>query len=193
LQSRNQDRIIAIQPLENYDTSYLTYISNEISNFYSRKVIVLKPIPIPASFKFAQHSESYSADSILNWLQKMVNGEIIEILGLTHKEIGILKKINNTSGNPLFDHYMEPIFGLADFPGKCCIISDYKFASFDWPIFKTGLRKVVIHEMGHNLKLDHCNNDTCIMSEKNGTFSGLYKSGDDYCDVCKITLKRQNQ
>ena len=191
-QSRNQEKIIAIQPLETYDTTYLNFISKEISNFYKRKVIVLKPIYIPSSFSLAKNTELYSADSILNRLQTLIKGEIIEAIGLTHKEIGILKKTNKTTDDPLFDYYVESVFGLGDFPGNCCIVSDFSFKSFDTLFRKSCLRKVVIHEVGHNLNLDHCKLDKCIMSEKNGSFAGLSKSGNDYCEACKNKIKYRN-
>lgn len=183
-QARNQDKIIAIQPLGDYDTTCLHFISNEISNFYSRKVIILKPVDIPPSFRFSENYDFYSADSILNWLQGFVKEEIIEVIGLAHKKIGIVKKEKNTASNTL-----TTVLGLGDFPGHCCVVSDHNFEIGDTVFYKNRLRKVVLHEVGHNLGLDHCSNDVCIMSEKNKSLTGFLKSGDDYCEACKKNLR----
>lgn len=183
LQTRNQDKIIAIQPLENYDTTYLQFISTEISNFYNRKVIILMPADIPPSFRLSENYNFYSADSILNWLQGFVKEEIIEVIGLTHEKIGIVKKEKNAAGNTL-----TIVLGLGDFPGHCCVVSDHNFEIGDTVFYKNRLRKAVLHEVGHNLGLDHCSSDLCIMAEKYKSVTGFLKSADDYCEACKKNL-----
>lgn len=186
--SKNEKKIIALQPLGNYETEQLNFISQEISNFFSRKVIILKPVAIPASYGLIKNEEIYSADSILNMLSGILNDEIIEVVGLTHKDIYILKKEINKTKNPLFDYSVSEIFGFGDFPGQCCIISDYIFKTKDTTLFKHRLKTVIIHEIGHNLGLDHCRVDHCTMSDKNGKLSLLDKCGNDYCPDCKSKL-----
>ena len=189
LQSKNQGKVIGLLPLDDFDTAQLNYISKEIGQFYDREVVILNIIPIPSSFNLAKDDEFYSADSILNLLKKKVSGEIIEIVGLTHKNIGILKKQENSTGNPLFDYSWESVFGLGDFPGNCCVISNYKFGATGTNLLHRRLRTVVIHEMGHNLGLDHCSHGQCIMSEKNGNLFVLDNAGSNYCDDCKKKLQ----
>ena len=190
-QSKNEKKIIALQPLGNYDTKQLNFISQEISSFFSSKVIILKPVTIPASYQLIKDAEIYSADSILNMLSGILNDEIIEVVGLTHKDIYILKKEISKTKDPLFDYSVSAIFGFGDFPGNCSVISDYMFKTKDTILFQHRLRTVIIHEMGHNLGLDHCRVDQCIMSDKNGKLSLLDKCRNDYCPDCKRKLKNK--
>ena len=125
-------------------------------------------------------------------LSTKLNDEVIEIVGLTHKDIYILKKEKNPTNNPLFDHSVQPVFGFADFTGNCAVITDAMFKSTDTIVFQLRLRTSVIHEIGHNIGLDHCQYMRCIMSEKNGRLSALDKSERDYCADCRKKLKKIN-
>ncbi|MGZ8556739.1 MAG: hypothetical protein ACXWWC_00320 [Chitinophagaceae bacterium] len=188
LHNKHTQKIIALQPLGEYNTEQLNFISREISSFFGRKVIILKSVTIPESYQLIKNAEIYSADSILNMLSGTLNDEIIEVVGLTHKDIYILKTENNKTDNPLFDYRISPVFGFGDFPGNCSVISDYMFKTTDTTLFKHRLRTVIFHEMGHNLFLDHCSTDECIMSDKNGKISMLDKCENDYCSDCKRKL-----
>ncbi len=191
LHSKYNQKIIALQPLGDYDRSQLNFIRTEIAGFYNRKVIILKTVNISQTFRLNKHVELYSADSILNMLSGLLNDEIIEVVGLTHKDIYILKKEINNTKNPLFDYSISPVFGFGDFPGNCSVISDFMFKTKDTTLSKHRIRTVIFHEMGHNLFLDHCRIDQCIMSDKNGNLSLLDKCGNDYCPDCKRKLKNK--
>lgn len=191
-QEKNKHKIIALQPLDDYDTELLNFVREELGNFYNRKVIVLKPLPISPTFRLAPNSELYSADSILNMLSNFLNNEIIEVVGLTNKNIFILKKTENKTENKttnrLFDKTVSEVFGFGDYPGNCSVVSDYLIKTTD-PIFlRHRLRSVIIHEIGHNLGLDHCTFNKCIMSEENRKIPVLDNSATDYCDLCKRKL-----
>ncbi|MGZ8552135.1 MAG: hypothetical protein ACXWV8_01935 [Chitinophagaceae bacterium] len=189
LLDKNKKKTIALQPLGDYDTGQLEYIAREINIFYNRKVIILPPLKIPQTFRLPGDTALYLADSILDRLSEILNDEIIEVVGLTHKDIYILKKEKNQTPNPLFNYTVQNVFGLGDMSGNCSIISDYLFNSTDTTLFKHRLRMVVFHEMGHNIGLDHCSLDHCIMSDKNATLFFLDNCGNDYCNKCKNRLK----
>ena len=188
LQEKNKNKIIALQPLDDYDTVQLNLISKEISNFYNRQVIILEPFTIPSTFRLTPDVELYSADSILNMFSDLLNDGIIEVVGLTNKNIYILKKNTNKTKSKLWSHTVSAVLGFGDYPGNCSVVSDYLFKTNDTTLFKHRLRTVIIHEIGHNLGLDHCTFDKCIMSEENRKIPVLDKSGNDYCDLCKRKL-----
>jgi archaemetzincin len=182
LNSNKQKQIIAFQPLGDYNGQEIDSVVKEISRFYNKQVIVLKPIEIPKTF-FNRVVNQYSADSILNLLSRLQNDTLIEIVGLTHKPIFTIKE-----GKPV-PYYDEKIFGLGYQPGYSCVVSDFKFSTPYITIFNHRLKTVIIHEIGHNLGLGHCENDKCIMSKNNGSVTNLdYYSGKDYCAKCRTTL-----
>jgi len=181
LKSNKQKQIIAIQPFNNYDESMLNSLVIDIRDFYNKETILLKSIEIPAHF-YDTTMKQYSADSLIMFLSKLRNDIITAIVGLTHEPIFIIKKSN------LMSYYDEHLFGYAHQPGNACLVSDFKFNSDYQTLYFKRLRKVIIHEMGHNLGLAHCQNEKCLMSEKNGNTINLDNGGNDYCQKCKKIL-----
>jgi archaemetzincin len=188
LMPENEQKIIAIQPVESYDSAKLHYLKDEIGQFFQRNVIILDPISMAASGMTVNGEKFFNADSVLNQLQKSITTNIGEVIGITHCPIYIRKSAKKyTPDLPFYDEYL---IGLADVGGKCCIVSDDKFEIMDELFSRARLRNAVLHEMGHNAGLDHCKHDRCIMSEKNGDLKGFFRSSDNYCDDCDKKLSR---
>jgi archaemetzincin len=189
LKNNDQNKNIALQPLGEYNQQQLEQIRNQLSSFFNIRVLILKPIAIPQQFRDT-FAEKYFADSLVSFLSKFLNDSITEIVGLTHKDIYTLRERTFLLKN---EHYPVNesigIFGLGYNPGKACVISDYRLMSVDRELLNNRLRKTIIHEMGHNLGLVHCADDTCLMSETNGGIAELNKVGGDYCLKCKKKLK----
>ena len=184
-------KYIAIQPLGVFDKQRINFIREEVTRFYTTPVIVLPAIGLPRSFISKQKGERYCADSILLLLKQYRNDSIVEVVGLVHKDIYTTKK--DRDGNiqkPVAKYAIWGIAGLGYLPGKECIISDIRLKTKDSTVFKHRLRTVVIHEIGHNLGLPHCNVRTCIMSDTNEKIATIDNSRNDYCNACKMKLKR---
>jgi len=181
LKNNNQKQIIALQPFNDYDELLLTDLAFDIRDFYDKQTIILKPIEIPKHF-YDTIIKQYSADSLIMLLSKMRNDTITEIIGFTHSPIFTMKKSNS------MPYYDENLFGMGHQPGNACVVSDWKFNSSYKTLHYQRLRKVTIHEVGHNLGLSHCLNDKCLMSEKNGNTINLDNGGNDYCQKCKNIL-----
>lgn len=190
LQEENKHKIIALQPLDDYDTEHLGFISEELGVLFARKVVILEPIRMPSAFRLAPNVQYYSADSILNMLSGHLNKEIIEVVGITNKNIFIFTKNENKATTNLWRQNISSVFGFGDYPGNCSVVSDYLFKTTDTKLLRHRLRSVIIHEIGHNLGLDHCAFDKCPMSEENRKIPVLDNSGNDYCDRCKRILNQ---
>ena len=193
LNHSNGQKIIALQPLEDYDTGKLTAIGKEISAFFNTRVLILDPVSVPRSFysanKNSPGNDGYFADSLVQFLSTFVNDTIIKIVGITHTNIYTLRKRNvqlGKAGSVFYEPYT--IFGLGYIGGNTSVVSDYRLQSDDRALFDNRLKKVILHELGHNLGLSHCAVDSCLMSETNGDIVKLNKTGGNYCKKCRQKL-----
>ncbi len=91
LKKNNQNKIIALQPLGEYDEQQLAVVCNQVSSFFNIRVLILKPVDIPETF-YNRHEQKYSADSLVGFLSKFGNETIVQVVGLTHKDIYTLRE-----------------------------------------------------------------------------------------------------
>lgn len=92
------------------------------------------------------------------------------MLGLTHRD--------------LFAHGLNFVFGIADAPGKACMVSVARLtAGVDDRLLRARMLKEAVHELGHTLGLEHCPNSRCVMHFSNSLLDTDRKS-DVYCKRC---------
>ncbi len=171
---------VALLPYANFDSALLNFIKNETAQFYNCEVIALKSVPLP-SFTFYPLRNRYRADSILKYEKNILPPDVDAIAGLTNKDI-------STSNGKISDW---GVFGLGMCPGKVCVISVYRLqrASKTVAQLKERLIKVVLHELGHNLGLPHCNvNASCLMTDAGGTIKQVDRENKWLCESCKSKL-----
>ena len=147
----------------------------------------MPPVTIPQTY-FNTRLRQYSADSIVLLLSKLQNDNQVQIVGITNRALFTIKE-SKTVPIPYFD---ENVFGFGYLPGSDCVVSAYKLKTADSVLFLRRLRNVAIHEIGHNLGLQHCPNANCIMSETMGRVSALDREDFDYCSACKKKLKEMH-
>jgi archaemetzincin len=176
-ENNNDKQLIAFIPIDSFNMFEIKSVLVELSVFYRKRVVILKPIDIPSNY-YNKFLNQYFADSILDLLAKIKNDGIADVVGLTHQPIFMINKDHK------IPYYEEKIFGFGDHPGNACIISDNRFKIEDTAIYHSRLKKVVIHEIGHNMGLPHCKDDKCIMSPKNSSLIKLDTSDIYYCLKC---------
>lgn len=170
--------------------SFKDTIIAAIKNTYGFKTIFIGKKEIPRSFFIAIKSPRYRADSILRYLKNIKPDTIDYIVGLTDYDISATKKDQN--GNTL-----EPkskyedwgIFGYGNVNGPACVVSTYRLKTNQKSLLFERIKKVVIHELGHNLGLKHCKNNRCVMTDAVEKLSTVDEESKELCEECREKIK----
>lgn len=167
----SRKKIIFVQPLGKVDFEYLKIVSQSITSFYGYRCVLLPQIKLSKDL-LSKSQKRYDGTKILKKFQTQEN-----ILVVTEKDI-------TTKKNNILEW---GVLGLGYRPGTVCVISTFRMKkNVSHGKFIDRLKKVSIHEVGHNLGLDHCTNDkTCIMNDAKGKVSIIDKEKIIFCEKCK--------
>lgn len=111
----------------------------------------------PPSSSFDASREQYRAETFIELASRVGGGE---------KNIAI-------TPHDLFYRRRNYVFGLAYLDGNGSVISTYRLqtasdggisARSASEIFQDRVRKEVVHEVGHTMGLEHCDNNRCVMN-----------------------------
>ncbi|NJO88124.1 MAG: matrixin family metalloprotease [Chloroflexia bacterium] len=69
------------------------------------------------------------------------------------------------------------------------MISTYRIKNTNQKKFLARLKKVSVHELGHNLGLKHCKSDKCLMRDAEETIKTVDYVDLILCDKCKQRIK----
>jgi archaemetzincin len=174
--NRNVDKnekIIHIVPLGDINEKYLNFIKERIISFYGFNCVIDKRITLTDDI-LASSKKRYEASKILAKYNSKKN-----ILLLTSVDIAHFNREKNI---PEYG-----IIGLGYRPGKTCIVSTFRIKiNVSEKKMMERLEKVSIHEVGHNLGLDHCNYDIeCLMNDARGTVKQIDRERVWLCDNCR--------
>lgn len=169
---------VAFVLYDNFDTALLHFAIAEVTAFYHCSAIVLPAQPLP-SFAFYEPRQRYKADSLIKYQSSIAPEGIESVIGLTQKDI-------STS---LDDKADWGIFGLGYCPGKACVISVFRLRATTYGQYKERFIKVLLHELGHNQGLPHCNkSEFCLMADAKGTIATVDKEKKWLCAHCRKLL-----
>lgn len=167
---------INIQPLGKVSPEYINLVKKSVKTFYGYDCAVLPPKEITKEMLSPIKKRIDANKALRN------NLTFDNLLILTEKDICC----NKDKDNPEWG-----IFGLGLRPGKTCIISTHRLSK-NVSKQKTleRLEKVALHEIGHNIGLNHCtNNKECMMNDANGTIKQVDKEKVWFCEKCKNQIK----
>lgn len=181
--------VIGLQPLGGFDHALMDTISNSLKSIYGYQVVVLENQKLPAHAFVQIKSPRYRADSLLRYLLKIKPDTIDFIMGLTNQDISTSKRDRNGRILEPESKYLDwGIFGLGFRPGKSCVISSCRIYDKDRTKFLNRLKKVCVHEFGHNLGLSHCENDKCVMQDAEETIKTVDSENLELCVSCKARI-----
>ena len=168
--------IIYIQPLGNVDSECLNFLKKSVEDFYGYKCSIKTKLELSNDI-ISNSKTRYDANKILNKYNSNIN-----LLLITEKDIAYKKSTQFPEWG---------IFGLGLRPGKTCVVSTFRLkrkVSKSQMLIR--LKKVALHEIGHNLGLSHCtNNKECMMNDADGTIKQVDREKIWFCEKCWDILK----
>jgi archaemetzincin len=173
--SLNAQKVIHILPLGNVSNDITKVIENAVLKFYGYKCVVKPKVPYTKDI-LADSKTRYEASRILAKYKSKEN-----LLIITDKDIAFKKGDIKEYG----------IFGLGYRPGSTCVISTFRIKkNVSLNVFNERLKKICLHEIGHNLGLNHCTsgNSKCMMNDAKGTIKQVDREEIYFCNTCSQIL-----
>lgn len=180
---------IALQPFGEIPTEWLDCLATTLGQEHGASIFILAPAELPALAFTDVKSPRYRADSLLRALIRMKPDSAELILGITRRDISTTK--HGADGEVLepASRYSDwGVFGLAYQPGQAAIISSFRLGEAHG-LFLQRLRKVCVHEVGHNRGLPHCANENCVMRDAVERLSSIDAEAQALCAQCRQRLR----
>lgn len=159
-------------------------IEAELQRVYQVEVRRLDARTLPRSAFYAPRRR-YRADALLEFLGEQIPAGAparTRVLGLTTADISTRKDGFKDWG----------IFGLGELDGAAAVVSSHRLrrkakdaAQVTWRVTNTA-----VHELGHVLGLDHCEEQDCVMLDAQGGISNTDASTGEPGPMCRVKLDR---
>lgn len=176
---------IALQPYDDFNSTLTKQVSSSVKEIYGFETVVLKHKPIPIEAYTAIKTPRYRADKLLRTLAEEKPDTVTYILGLATKDISTTKRDEDGNIKSPEEKYADwGVFGLGYMPGESCVVSTFRLKNPEHKLSQR-LQKVCIHEIGHNLGLDHCENKMCVMTDAAESIKTIDQVKLDLCAACK--------
>ncbi len=181
---------VGIQPIGNVNSEQIELIQNALKDEYGFETVVL-PVMAPPQRAFINvKSARYRADTLIRILRDSRPDSIGIIFGLTNKDISITKYgAKGEIKKPQSTYKDFGIFGLGFKPGTSSVVSVYRLGK--GKTLRSRLKKIALHEIGHNLGLKHCPDKSCLMTDAVESIGTVDAAKETLCENCKAKIQKK--
>jgi len=170
----------ALCPLGKVDGNLLDQMRRFVEIAYGSPCKVMPLLPLPSRTYNAVRKQ-YRASELLDYLEENAPKGARKLVGVTEKDI--------------YTREMNFIFGLANSPGKCCVVSTARLHESFWGnrenelLLRRRAFMIVYHELGHTFRIKHCNKIECAMCYHNSLYE-LDAGNAWFCPDCGRKLEK---
>jgi len=173
---------IGLLKIGTIDDLILNHLKENITKIFAgiECEVIPKIMPIPES-AFNPARGQYHSSIILARIRKFTEDMHYDrVLGIVNVD--------------LYVPHLNFVFGEAEFPGKCALISLFRLKPEFYGeqpndmLFLERALKEAVHELGHTFGLRHCGNPSCVMFFSNSIIDTDIK-GASFCDECAKKLR----
>jgi archaemetzincin len=177
---------ICVQPLGKYDKRLLARAVRGIEYLFGFTVEVLEPKPLPKK-AYYKPRKRYRAEKLLDYIDDKIvpENDCFAVMGFTEVDISTTKGKRKDWG----------ILGLGSIDGTSAVVSSYRMTRGKPSRTRVLKRvvKVVNHELGHVLGLEHYNVPGCLMNDARGTVKTVDKEDGLLCVRSRAEIERKHK
>lgn len=154
---------------------WLKEVQSFAGNYYQRPIKSIN-MQLPKGL-YHTLRKRFKADALIKYLDTINQGRYKFVVGLCDADISTIKGSNKDWG----------VFGLGSLDHTACVISTFRLKrGASGEKLSLRLKKVVVHELGHNHGIRHCESgEPCFMVEAAGKISTIDNEPLDMCNTCK--------
>lgn len=170
---------VCLQPLGEHDARYLPILARGIEYLYGLEVRTLAPRPLPGAAWY-QPRHRYRAEKILHHIDhEVVPGSGCSVvMAVTSKDISITKGTHADWG----------MLGYAWIGGPSGVMSTHRVGRYSRRA-RVRAVKVMNHELGHALGLDHHDVAGCLMEDAGGTVKTVDRESGLLCNDSRRSIE----